>query len=98
MVRLALKRIVVHGEDFLVVVLPRDGVGDLIQVHQLVDHHQQTLVSGARQKLGKQLQIVVPGIVGDAGIDAQFTARFGLRAVLATKPLRNIALYLIVFL
>ena len=39
---LALHGVVIQGEDLFVVVLPGDGVGNFVDVHQLVDEHQHT--------------------------------------------------------
>ena len=65
--RLALERVVVHGQDLLVVVLARNGVGNLIQIHELVDEHQHALVATANQKTRDEFDVVVPVIVADDG-------------------------------
>ena len=41
----ALHGIVVHGQDFFIVILPGDGIGDLIDVHKLVDKNQHTRIA-----------------------------------------------------
>ena len=83
MVRLALQRVVVHGEDLLVVVLTRDGVGDLVEVHQLVDEHEHALVAGAHQKACKELDVVVPVVVADDARDAELAFCFSFGAIFA---------------
>ena len=93
---LALERVVVHGEDLLVVVLARGGVGDLVEVHELVDEHDEALVAGPHEELGEELEVLVPGVVGDAGVDAQLAARLGLGAELAAQPLDDGRLALLV--
>ena len=94
--RFALEGVVVHGEDLLVVVLACDGVGDLVEVDQLVDEHEQPLVAGAPQEAREQLEVVVPVVVGDDHVDAELGARFGLGAVLAAQPLGDVGLGLLV--
>ena len=81
-----LERVVVHGQDLLVVVLARDGVGNLIQIHKFVDEHQHALVSAADQKACNELNVVVPVVVADDGRGAQLGARLALGAVLAADP------------
>ena len=84
--RLALERVVVHGEDFLVVVLARDGVGNLVQIHEFVDEHQHALVAAADQKARNELNVVVPVVIADDGRGAQLGACLTLGAVLAANP------------
>ncbi len=43
--RFALQGIVIHGEDLLVIVLAGDGVGNLIDVYQLIHEHKQPRVA-----------------------------------------------------
>ena len=64
---LALERVVVHGQDLLVVVLARDRVGNLIQIHELVDEHQHALVAAADQKTRDEFDVVVPVVIADDG-------------------------------
>ena len=64
---LALECVVVHGQDFLVVVLARDSVGNLIQIHELVDEHQHALVAAANQKTRDEFDVVVPVVIADDG-------------------------------
>ena len=50
---LALHGVVVHGQDFFVVILPGDGVGNFIDVHQLVDEDEHTGVARLLEKTGE---------------------------------------------
>ena len=65
--RFALERVVVHGQDLLVVILARDRVGNLVQIHELVDEHQHALVAAADQKARNELNVVVPVVIADDG-------------------------------
>ena len=98
MVRLALEGVVVHGEDLLVVVLARDRVRDLVEVDELVHQHDEALVAGAHEELGKELEVLVPVVVADAGVDAELGLGLGLCAVLAAQPLGAQRLALLVAL
>ena len=89
--RLALERVVVHGQDLLVVVLACDGVGNLIQIHELVDEHQHALVAAADQKARNELNVVVPVVIADDGRGAQLGACLTLGAVLAANPFGHAA-------
>ena len=95
-VRLALERVVVHGEDLLVVVLARGGVWDLVEVYELVDENDEAPVAGSHEELREELEVLVPGVVGDAGVDAQLAPRLGLGAKLAAQPLDHARARLIV--
>ena len=88
---LALQRVVVHGQDLLVVVLARDGVGNLVQVYELVDEHQHALVATADQKACDELDVVIPVVVADDGRGAQLGACLALGAVLAANPFGHAA-------
>ena len=96
--RLSLERVVIHGEDLLVVVLARDGVGDFVQVDQLVDHDEHALVARTHQKARQQLDVVVPVIVSDDGAVAQLRLCLGLGAVLSAQPLDHVGKLLLVLL
>lgn len=78
--RLALERVVVHSQDLLVVVLARDRVGNLVQIHEFVDEHQHALVSAADQKACNELNVVVPVVIADDGRGAQLSACLALGA------------------
>ena len=94
--RTALERVVVHGEDLLVVVLARNSVGNLVQVHELIDKHNQTRVARALEEARKQLDVVVPVVVADDDVHAQVGLGLGTGAVLAAKPPYNIGLRVVV--
>ena len=96
MVRLALEGVVVHGENLLVVVLARDGVGNLEEVHELVDEHEQALVAGTGEELGEKLEVVVPVVIRDDDVDAQLGLGLGLGAEFAAQPAQRRALALLV--
>ena len=51
--RLALHGVVVHGQDFFVVILPGDGVGNFVDVHQLVNEDEHTGVARLLEKTGE---------------------------------------------
>ena len=89
--RLALECVVVHGQDLLVVVLARDRVGNLIQIHELVDEHQHTLVAAADQKTRDELNVVVPVVIADDGRGAQLGASLALGTVFAADPFGHAA-------
>ena len=89
--RFALERVVVHGQDLLVVILARDRVGNLIQIHELVDEHQHALVAAADQKARNELNVVVPVVIADDGRGAQLGACLTLGAVLAANPFGHAA-------
>ena len=88
---LALQCVVVHGQDLLVVVLARDGVGDFVQVYEFVDEHQHALIAAADQKARDELDVVVPVVVADDGRGAQLGACLALGAVLAANPFGHAA-------
>ena len=94
--RLALQGVVVHGEDLLVVILARDGVRDLVEVHKLVDHDDQALIACAYEEAREQLDVVVPVVIGDDGRGAQIGLRLGLGAVFAAHPTGNAAFRLVI--
>lgn len=48
-----LEHVVVHGQDFFIIALPRHCLGDLVQIDQLVHNDQQSLISGMNQEGGK---------------------------------------------
>ena len=98
MVRLALQGVVVHRENLLVVVLARDGVGDLVEVHQLIDKHEHALVAAQHQETRKQLDVVVPVVIADDRRASQVGAGLALGAVLAAQPTGHAAHGLLVAL
>ena len=91
-----LQGVVVHRQQLFVVVLPRDRVGDFINVHQLVDENQQPAVTGLLQKQREQLDVVEPVVVGDDDVHAQFVFRLSLGRVLAAEPFDHLRLPVIV--
>ena len=93
---LALHGVIVHGEDLLVIVLPGDGVGDLIDVYQLVNEHQHPGVPRLLEKAGEELQILVPVVVGDDDADPKLLPGLGFGGVLPPEPFEDLALGLIV--
>ena len=50
---LALHGVVVHGQNFLVIILPGDGVGNFVDVHQLVNEDKHTGVARLLEKTGE---------------------------------------------
>ena len=90
--RLSLKRVVVHRENLLVVVLARNGVRDFVEIDELVNENEETFVARALQKERKDLEKVVPVVVGGNEIDAERSLGFGLRSEFAAEPLENKAL------
>ena len=94
--RAALECVVVHGENLLVVVLARHGVGNLVQVHELVDKHNQARVARALEEARKQLDVVVPVVVANHDVHAQVGLGLGTGAVLAAEPPYDIGLRLVV--
>ena len=68
-----------------------DGVGNLIQIHELVDEHQHALVAAADQKARNELNVVVPVVIADDGRGAQLGACLALGAVLAANPFGHAA-------
>ncbi len=86
----ALQGIVVHGQELLVVVLARDGIGDLRDVHQLVNHDHEAGIARLAEEGGEDLQVIVPVIVGDDDGDAQVLPGLALRGVFATEPLHDL--------
>ncbi len=95
---LALKHIVVHGENFLIIVGTGNGIGYLIQVYKFVDDNQHSFVAGPNQKGGKKLQKIIPGLISDNKIDAKVFFGFFSRGVFPTEPSENIGLQSIVVL
>ena len=51
--RLALHGVVVHGQNFLLIILPGDGVGNFVDVHQLVNEDEHTGVARLLEKTGE---------------------------------------------
>ena len=98
MLGLALQRVVIHLQDLLVVVLAGDGVGDLVQIDQLVDEDEHAAVSGSGEKAREQLDVVVPGVVIDDGAYPQFRSGLRLGAVLAAQPFDGAAFCLVIAL
>ena len=96
MLGLALHGVVVHGQDLLVVILPCDGVGNFVNIYQLVNQNQHTGVARLLQEAGKQLQIFIPVVVRDDHMDPQLLPRFGLGAVFAPEPLEDLGLGLVI--
>ena len=54
---------------------------------QLVYEDDESLVAGPDEELREELEVLVPGLVGNAGVHAELGARLGLGAILAAKPL-----------
>ena len=71
--------------------MARDGVGNLIQIHEFVDEHQHTLVAAADQKARNELNVVVPVVIADDGRGAQLGACLALGAVFAANPFGHAA-------
>ena len=95
---LALHGVVVHGEDLFIVVLAGNAVGNFVDVHQFVDQHQHAAVAGFFQEHGEQLDILVPVVVGDNDVHAQFRPGFSLGIVFPAEPLDHLCLAFVVAL
>ena len=93
---LALHGVIIHGEDLLVIVLPGDGVGDLVDVYQLIDQHQHPGVPRLLEEAGEELQILIPVVVGDNDVDPKLLPGLGFGGVLPPEPFEDLALGLIV--
>ncbi len=84
--RLALQRVVVHRQHLLVVVLSRDGVRNLVDVHQLVNHNHQPCITGQAEEGGEELQVVVPVVVSDDDVHPEFLLGLLLETVFPSEP------------
>ena len=71
--------------------MARDGVGNLIQIHEFVDEHQHALVAAADQKARNELNVVVPVVIADDGRGAQLGTGLALGAVFAADPFGHAA-------
>ena len=89
--RLALKRIVVHRENLLVIILSGNGVGYLVDIDKFVDENQKALVASLTKEECQQFKIVVPVVIGNDYLNAEFLARLRLGGILATKPFQYLA-------
>ena len=93
--RLSLQRIVVHGQQLFIIVLPGDGVRNLIEIHELIDEEHHARIPGQPEKHGEELQIFIPVVVRDQDIDAQLFPGFPFERVFPAKPSRHPGLHLI---
>ena len=87
--RLALKRVVVHRENLLVIILSGNGVGYLVDIDKFVDENQK--VASLTKEECQQFKIVVPVVIGNYYRNAEFLARLRLGGILATKPFQYLA-------
>ncbi len=83
---LPLENIIVHGKNFLVIIGPCDGIGNFINIDQLINNHQHPLVSGAYQEYRKNFQKIVPGLVRHNKIDAQILFCLPAGGIFSPKP------------
>ena len=95
-VRLSLERVVVHGEHLLVVVLPAHRVGNLVEVHHLVEKDDESLVARAHEEGRENLEVVIPVVVADHYVHTQLAPCLGLVAILAAEPLGDVGLGLVI--
>ena len=96
MARLPLQRVVVHGQDFFVIVLPRNAVRDLVDVDELIDQDQKTTVTGLLEEHGEKLDVLVPVVVRDDDVDAELGPGLGFIRILAAEPLDDLRLFPVV--
>ncbi len=89
--RLALKRVVIHRENLLIIILSGNGVGYLVDIDKLVDENQKSLIACLTKEEGQELKIVVPVVVGNDHRDTELLACLCLGGILATKPFQHLA-------
>ena len=93
---LSLHGVVIHGQNFLIVVLSGDGIGNFINVDQFIDQHQHSGITGLFQKTGEQFQILIPVVIRDDNVDAQLLFGFGFGSVFSPEPLQHFSFRFIV--
>ncbi|MGC4107221.1 MAG: hypothetical protein QM753_12935, partial [Thermomicrobiales bacterium] len=84
------------AQDLLVVRVAGLGVGELVEVHHLVHHHEQAAEPRQPHEAGEQFQHVVDIAIVDDGAHAKRVAGIRARAELATQPAHGVALQLLV--
>ena len=84
-----MEHIVVDRENLFVVVLPRDAVWNFVEINELIDEYQQSLIARAAQKQCKELQKVVPVVIGDHQIDAELRFSLCARRIFSAQPFHD---------
>ena len=95
-VRFSLERVIVHRQNLLVVVVARDRIRDLVDVHKFIDKDHQSLVTGLPEEKREQLQVIVPVLVCDDDIHPQILPGLRPCRVLPSEPLENLRLLCVV--
>ena len=82
----ALEHVVQDPQNLLVVLVPRLGALQLVEVDHLVEYHQQPSISGDADEAGKQLERVVDIGVVDYATHRKSLPGLGLRRILRPQP------------
>ena len=61
-------------------------MGDLVNVDQFIDHNHHARITGQPEESREQLQIVVPVVIRNHHIDAQFISCFAFQRVFPAEP------------
>ncbi|MNI82974.1 hypothetical protein D3C73_1397400 [compost metagenome] len=96
MLRLALHCIVEHGEELLIIALPRHTVGNFVQINAFVNEQQQALVADSGGKFRPQLHIIVPVVVIDNDAHTQCIPGFRAGRELAAQPAKSVLLEILI--
>ena len=88
--RFPLQGVVVHRQHLLIVILPCDGIRDLVEVDQLVDHDHHSFISRKTEEHCKQLQILIPVVVRDKDADTELVPGLPFQGIFPPKPTHHL--------
>ena len=92
----ALEDIVENSQDLFVVDVPRPAVGELVEVHHLVEHDHEPAVAGLAHERREELQVIVNAGVIDESPYAERLPGVGTRREFRPQPAQGVRLELVV--
>src|ERR1035441_3766761 len=91
----SLQTIIQDAQNLFVVGVPRLGVGQLIQIDQLIEEHEHSIEPSMSREARHQFQVVVDGGIVDDGSHAERVPCLRASAELTSKPSDGVGIELL---
>ena len=94
----ASENIIAMLKSFFIVILPGYGVRYLIDINQLVHHNHHARIARQTEKGRKELEVVIPVVIGDNHVYAEGLLRLAFERIFAPEPADDLCLLFVVAL
>ena len=86
MLRFALQGVVEHGKNFFIVVFPALAICNFIKIYTFIDHDHKAEIADLCKKDSPKLEIIIPVVVSDHGVDRKGGLGFASCTGFAAQP------------